>query len=113
MEIGLQFHPEVTHSGSAGRTLLRNFVVNICGASATWNMSNIADKFIQQVCGTQPLQSKSFVNTYLHSSQVRDRVGEESHVIGAVVGSSSVFFFFIWSVYTVYLHANFLVGWCG
>jgi len=62
---GLQFHPEVTHSGSAGKALLRNFVVNICKAPTDWDMRSIADKFIQQV---------------------RDRVGEHSHVIGAVSG---------------------------
>lgn len=79
----MQFHPEVTHSGSAGRTLLRNFVVNICGASATWNMSNIADKFIQQVNVTLASSSSNCIYSLF---QVRDRVGEESHVIGAVVG---------------------------
>ncbi len=32
---GLQFHPEVYHS-SEGRTILRNFVFNICGCKGDW-----------------------------------------------------------------------------
>lgn len=32
---GLQFHPEVTHS-IQGKTVLRNFVVHICGAAQDW-----------------------------------------------------------------------------
>ncbi len=32
---GIQFHPEVTHS-TEGKTLLRNFVVHICGANQDW-----------------------------------------------------------------------------
>jgi GMP synthase (glutamine-hydrolysing) len=61
---GLQFHPEVTHS-PRGKDLLRNFVVGICEAPTTWNMQNLAERFIEQV---------------------RVTVGEEGHVIGAVSG---------------------------
>lgn len=32
---GIQFHPEVTHS-EQGKTLLRNFVVHICGCAQDW-----------------------------------------------------------------------------
>ncbi|MFN6945092.1 MAG: glutamine-hydrolyzing GMP synthase [Cytophagaceae bacterium] len=32
---GIQFHPEVTHS-LEGKTILRNFIVNICGCSQDW-----------------------------------------------------------------------------
>ncbi|MGK7394018.1 MAG: glutamine-hydrolyzing GMP synthase [Candidatus Cyclobacteriaceae bacterium M3_2C_046] len=32
---GIQFHPEVTHS-SEGKTVLRNFVVHICGCQQNW-----------------------------------------------------------------------------
>lgn len=61
---GLQFHPEVTHS-PRGKDLLSNFVVKICGAPTTWNMANLADRFI---------------------TQVRETVGSTGHVIGAVSG---------------------------
>ena len=39
---GIQFHPEVTHS-SEGKTLLRNFVVHICGCAQDWT----PDQFIE------------------------------------------------------------------
>jgi GMP synthase (glutamine-hydrolysing) len=39
---GIQFHPEVTHS-EHGKTLLRNFVVHICGCSQDWT----PDQFIE------------------------------------------------------------------
>jgi GMP synthase (glutamine-hydrolysing) len=46
---GLQFHPEVTHS-PLGKDLLRNFAVGICKAPTDWNMLDIADEFIREVC---------------------------------------------------------------
>ncbi|MBC8154089.1 MAG: glutamine-hydrolyzing GMP synthase [Bacteroidetes bacterium] len=39
---GIQFHPEVTHS-LQGKTLLRNFVVDICGCLQDWT----ADSFVE------------------------------------------------------------------
>ena len=39
---GIQFHPEVTHT-SDGKTLLRNFVVHICGCKQDWT----ADIFVE------------------------------------------------------------------
>ncbi|HYG50110.1 MAG TPA: glutamine-hydrolyzing GMP synthase [Flavobacteriales bacterium] len=39
---GIQFHPEVYHS-TDGSTLLKNFVVNICGCKQTWT----PDSFIE------------------------------------------------------------------
>eukprot|EP01041_Mallomonas_annulata_P007821 gene7821-15996_t len=61
---GLQFHPEVTHS-LQGRDILRNFVVGVCNAPCDWDMRNIAEEFI---------------------TEVREKVGPEGHVIGAVSG---------------------------
>mmetsp|Transcript_14587 Transcript_14587/g.33724 ORF Transcript_14587/g.33724 Transcript_14587/m.33724 type:complete len:540 (-) Transcript_14587:1165-2784(-) len=61
---GLQFHPEVTHS-PLGPTLLKNFVVGIAGAKADWIMTDYAETFIREV---------------------REKVGEKGHVIGAVSG---------------------------
>lgn len=61
---GLQFHPEVTHS-LHGKEILKNFVVGVCGAAEDWNMRNIAEEFI---------------------AEVREKVGEHGHVIGAVSG---------------------------
>lgn len=61
---GLQFHPEVTHS-IHGKTLLRNFAVGVCNSPTDWNMSNVAEEFIKEV---------------------RERVGPDGQVIGAVSG---------------------------
>mmetsp|Transcript_19456 Transcript_19456/g.32012 ORF Transcript_19456/g.32012 Transcript_19456/m.32012 type:complete len:560 (-) Transcript_19456:2944-4623(-) len=61
---GIQFHPEVTHT-KHGKKLLHNFVVNICNAPTDWNMEDIAEEFVKEV---------------------RKKVGETGHVIGAVSG---------------------------
>jgi len=60
----VQFHPEVTHSPS-GKKMLENFVVGVCKSPTDWNMTDIAEEFIQEV---------------------RDRVGPTGQVIGAVSG---------------------------
>lgn len=39
---GIQFHPEVTHT-TEGKSLLRNFVVHICGCSQDWT----PDQFVE------------------------------------------------------------------
>ena len=61
---GLQFHPEVTHSVH-GKTLLHNFAVDICKSPTDWNMTNVTDEFIREV---------------------REKVGEDRRVLGAVSG---------------------------
>ena len=61
---GLQFHPEVTHS-PMGPTILSNFVVKVCQSPTDWVMTDYAEEFIQSV---------------------REQVGPEGHVIGAVSG---------------------------
>ena len=45
---GVQFHPEVHHS-TDGTTLLRNFVVNICGCSPTWNATSFIEAAIADI----------------------------------------------------------------
>ena len=61
---GIQFHPEVTHTPQ-GCILLKNFVCGICKANQDWKMG-------------------SFVNEAIE--QIRAKVGENGHVIGAVSG---------------------------
>lgn len=61
---GLQFHPEVTHS-LHGKEILSNFVIGVCNAPTDWNMTSIADQFVEDV---------------------RRTVGPTGHVIGAVSG---------------------------
>ena len=44
----VQFHPEVMHTAE-GMTMLRNFVMNICGCSGTWKMDSFVETTIQAV----------------------------------------------------------------
>ncbi|EMR11179.1 GMP synthase (glutamine-hydrolyzing) domain-containing protein [Pneumocystis murina B123] len=61
---GLQFHPEVTHT-NCGIEILKNFSVKICKCSQNWTIESFLDKKIEEI---------------------KQRVGDEDHVIGAVSG---------------------------
>lgn len=45
---GIQFHPEVTHSDE-GKTLLRNFVVHICGCQQDWTSEQFVDATVAEL----------------------------------------------------------------
>ncbi|HRN61155.1 MAG TPA: glutamine-hydrolyzing GMP synthase [Luteimonas sp.] len=45
---GVQFHPEVTHT-LQGQTLLRRFVVDVCGCATLWTAAHIIDDQIARV----------------------------------------------------------------
>lgn len=45
---GVQFHPEVYHTES-GKSILRNFAVDICGCSPTWNAISFIDAAIADI----------------------------------------------------------------
>ncbi|MCX2742488.1 glutamine-hydrolyzing GMP synthase [Mangrovivirga sp. M17] len=45
---GIQFHPEVTHS-TDGKTILRNFIVNICDCSQDWTPAHFIDETVEQL----------------------------------------------------------------
>jgi GMP synthase (glutamine-hydrolysing) len=45
---GLQFHPEVTHTPD-GKTILANFLTNVCGCRGTWRLGDFAEQTIRQV----------------------------------------------------------------
>lgn len=45
---GIQFHPEVTHSLD-GKTLVKNFVVGICGCSQSWTSESFIDTTVAEL----------------------------------------------------------------
>ena len=45
---GVQFHPEVTHT-EEGMQVIRNFILDICGATADWNMEAYAERAVEQI----------------------------------------------------------------
>lgn len=45
---GVQFHPEVIHTMN-GQEILKNFVINLCGAKPIWTMDTFIDNSINQV----------------------------------------------------------------
>jgi len=45
---GIQFHPEVNHTNK-GIDIIKNFVYNICGCSATWKMSSFATETVNKL----------------------------------------------------------------
>jgi GMP synthase (glutamine-hydrolysing) len=44
----LQFHPEVTHTPD-GKTILANFLTNVCHCIGTWRLDDFAEQAIRQV----------------------------------------------------------------
>ena len=45
---GIQFHPEVTHS-LEGKTILKNFLVDICGCAQDWTPELFVESTVQQL----------------------------------------------------------------
>jgi len=45
---GLQFHPEVTHTPE-GPTILRNFLMSVCGCRGTWKLGDFAQQTIAEL----------------------------------------------------------------
>jgi GMP synthase (glutamine-hydrolysing) len=46
--IGLQFHPEVTHTPQ-GKDILRNFLFLICNCKANWTLSRVIEETVEQI----------------------------------------------------------------
>lgn len=45
---GIQFHPEVYHS-TEGKTLLKNFVVDVCGCEQNWTPDSFVDETVSEL----------------------------------------------------------------
>jgi len=45
---GVQFHPEVNHTPQ-GKDLIKNFVFNVCGTKATWNMHSFISEETKRI----------------------------------------------------------------
>lgn len=45
---GIQFHPEVYHS-TEGTTLLRNFIVSVCGCKQDWTPSSFVEETVKEL----------------------------------------------------------------
>ena len=65
--IGLQFHPEVTHTPH-GKDMLRNFLFLICNCKANWTLSKVIEEAVEQI---------------------RERVGNERVICGLSGGVDS------------------------
>lgn len=59
---GVQFHPEVTHT-EYGKTILHNFIFNVCKCSGDWKMEDFIDRTVQkyktELCGKRVLLALS------------------------------------------------------
>ena len=44
---GVQFHPEVTHT-VYGKNIIANFIFNICGCKADWQMDNFIERSVEK-----------------------------------------------------------------
>lgn len=64
---GLQFHPEVSHTGQ-GKRIFERFVLDICACEASWTAKHIIDEQIQQI---------------------REKVGKEKVLLGLSGGVDS------------------------
>ena len=46
--VGLQFHPEVVHT-QQGKEILRNYLYNVCGCSASWTPGNFISENVDKI----------------------------------------------------------------
>lgn len=82
---GIQFHPEVHHS-SQGKTILKNFAVNICNCSSTWTMGSFieqAKKQIKETVGNDGVLCalSGGVDSTVTAVLIHEAIGDQLHCI--------------------------------
>ncbi|MBZ0304981.1 MAG: glutamine-hydrolyzing GMP synthase [Anaerolineae bacterium] len=78
---GVQFHPEVTHTGH-GRDMLHNFVVEICKASRQWTPAQFIEEKVQAIrqqvgTGTVLLGLSGGVDSAVAGALIRQAIGSQ------------------------------------
>jgi len=82
---GIQFHPEVTHTVD-GKTILRNFVVHICGCTQDWTPDIFIETTIRElkeklVSGNVVLGLSGGVDSTVAAVLINEAIGERLHCI--------------------------------
>ncbi len=82
---GIQFHPEVTHT-LEGKTVLRNFVVHICGCSQDWTPDIFVEKTVSELksilgTGNVVLGLSGGVDSTVTAVLINEAIGEKLHCI--------------------------------
>ncbi len=82
---GIQFHPEVTHTKN-GKTVLKNFVLDICKAKKDWNMKTVAHDIIERVkeeVGTEEVVVgiSGGVDSLVAATLIHKAIGNKLHAV--------------------------------
>jgi len=82
---GIQFHPEVSHTDD-GKTLLRNFVINICGCRGDWTPESFVSETIEQLRsrigdGQVVMAISGGVDSTVAAALIKHAIGDRLHGI--------------------------------